>query len=257
MTERVAFVIPIYEPHFRWGQQLAESFRYFLGNSVDLWFIFSTVSDKELFPSFCKSKFYSAIYDGKYGYGGHLINAKKLFAVEELSNSYEYMIVYDSETLITGPFDWYAYCKRFSERRIIYGTDLELLRGQRWIQSYIDKTYENYPFIKRKSYGWWVQPPIYRGKDIKDFLSRINTRDINPFTFDHLLYQNYLLHARGWKEEAHDLTFVELGWPLKEQSSKQFKEFDLAHICRWNADKIKTPVVIQLDKKRAQGYNKS
>jgi len=146
---------------------------------------------------------------------------KKFYALDYLKNkNYDYVVCSDSEIdVLLHNFTKENVLRKlddFYENKIIYGGDVSEIKDKlnlsrltdiieksasilgTEIKSYIDNLNKDGSW-----YYWWSDIPVFKSKDINDFLNQINYY-CNNFTlvkphFDHKIYCNFLLYKNNFR----------------------------------------------------------
>ena len=88
-------IIPTHPPHFNYTINALESYNKTVNGN--LYLVFSNNSDYELFNSKTNEKFNHLILESPFTTYKNIINAKKIYAVHQLANKYNYIGVIDTE----------------------------------------------------------------------------------------------------------------------------------------------------------------
>lgn len=200
---KIAFIVPIYPPHYKYAISLIKSWKEFsLNNQSDLWFVFSSNKDKELFGDW-KNSIILPEHDEILN-NPTPINIKKIFALDYISQNFNYIysIIIDSETEFCKNIDLLNVCEQFFKNKVLYGNYVtssgrDLTEKIKFnCKKYFYK-YENFEKLNTDYYLWLNQLCIYNMQDISEFLNVINYEK-NKFKycwedFDYYLYMYYLL----------------------------------------------------------------
>ena len=206
---KIAFIVPIYPPHYRYAKSLIKSWQELsLNQQSDLWFVFSNNKDKELFEEWENS---IILPDNDEILNNPTpINIKKIYALNFLSQNfnYTYSIILDSETEFCKNINLLNICEQFFVNKKLYGNfvidsgrDLtEKIKAN--CKKYFYE-YENFEKLNTDYYLWFNQPCIYNMQDIPKFLNIINYQN-NQFKyswedFDYYLYMYYLLLFKNFE----------------------------------------------------------
>lgn len=200
ITNKVAFVIPVYTPHFGNAKQLYNSYIHNnLNEQADFWLIFTNENEKEAFGEYK----YSIVYNSKLGVDRDgIINKKKLYALNELKDKYKYIIILDSESLFIKNINILNICKQYFSNKILYGnkTNNEAIDYVNLVRNNCKRFYiKNNNFYKLNTdlYLWFNQPCIYNSSHIKHFFNVIdydkNISNIKFIDYDYYIYMYYLI----------------------------------------------------------------
>lgn len=227
---KCAFCIPIYPLHYKFGNHILESLK---DSDADLYFIFTTVEEKNLFCDMYRD----------YDYFKYLIlkdftsldivektrsfvSIKKLYSLLSLYNKYEYISCIDSEINFLINKNFYNMMKDLVDQKTIFGGKiLDHMSEENIIKQSIyqltppedhQKLYEL--SCKNKVYTWWSNIPVYDCKIAKQFLDWINFKfdTLHRFdwhVFDDFIYNYYCLLYHNYKlnildDVHHSLEFA-------------------------------------------------
>ena len=213
IIKKVAFVIPIYPPHFGNAKQLYNTYIHNnLNEQADFWLIFTDENEKEA----CGEYKYSIVYNSKLGVDRDgIINKKKLYALNELKDKYEYIIILDSESLFIKNINIFNICKQYFSKKILYGNKIN-----NEAMDYVNLVRDNCKrfFIKNNNfyklntdlYLWFNQPCIYKASHIKHFFNIIdydkNISNIKFIDYDYYIYMYYLILYYDFQIEDMEIT---------------------------------------------------
>lgn len=203
----IAFLVPVYPPHFKYAKSLEESFKlHQFDKQADLWFIFTDETEKEKF----------GYYDNYIILPEHLrnfrnngiINIKKFYGLYRLKDKYEYIIVLDSESLFVRNINLESICNDFWNKKVLYGNKV-LSEGKErttTIQVSCRSYFNNNHNIKNDDlYLWFNQPCIYKTDTLDDFFRLISYKEkASAFSwhdFDYYIYMYYLLLYKNFRIE--------------------------------------------------------
>jgi hypothetical protein len=96
-------IIPTHPPHFNYTLNALESYNKTVNGN--LYLVFSNNSDYELFNSKTNEKFNHLILESPFTTYKNIINAKKLYAVQQLASKYKYIGVLDAEVEFVKKYD--------------------------------------------------------------------------------------------------------------------------------------------------------
>lgn len=205
--KKVAFITPIYPPHYKYAYQMILSFnKCLLDKQADLWFVFSNEEEKDSFMEYE----HSLVLDKNIATceGRGIVNIKKLWAIKQLKNKYDYLIVVDSESMFIKNVDVYKLCQNYFSEKILLGnkTYKETQVTVNMVTQDCKKYFCNSPnvdLLDTDLYLWFNQPCIYKTDTIDEFYDVINfeniLKDMQWHNFDYYIYMYYLILYQKFK----------------------------------------------------------
>ena len=204
---KITFLVPIYPPHFKYAENIIKTWqKYKLDTQSDIWFIFTNDEEHAEFRDWNNSIVLPAEFRIFENRG--IINIKKLYAIQQLKDKYDYICVLDSETEFLKNVNLLDICDNYFNKRELYG-NLVYEEGRERTEKikaackeYFYQ-YENIELLNTDFYLWFNQPCIYKTDNIDDFLEKIDFRNnlskLRWEDFDYYLYMYYLLLFRDFK----------------------------------------------------------
>lgn len=205
--KKIAFLVPIYPPHFKYAQNIIKTWETTQFNEQsDIWFIFTNEEEKEKYGEWENSIILPKEFRVFENRG--IINIKKIYGIKQLKNQYEYIIVLDAETEFVKNIDLLDICNNYFEKKELYG-NLVYEEGRERTEKikaackeYFYK-YKNVKLLDSNFYLWFNQPCIYKASNIDDFLEKIdyknNITKLRWEDFDYYLYMYYLILFENFK----------------------------------------------------------
>ncbi len=205
--KKIAFLVPIYPPHFKYAQNIIKTWETTqLNEQSDIWFIFTNEEEKEKYGEWQNSIILPKEFRVFENRG--IINIKKIYGIKQLKNQYEYIIVLDAETEFVKNIDLLDICNNYFEKKELYG-NLVYEEGRKRTEKikvackeYFYK-YKNVKLLDSNFYLWFNQPCIYKASNIDDFLEKIdyknNITKLRWEDFDYYLYMYYLILFENFK----------------------------------------------------------
>lgn len=204
MENRIAFIIPIYPPDYKYSQKILSSYKEFkIDEQADLYFVFTNEEDADAFGEY-ENKIILAKKLRNFQNRG-FINIKKFYALKQLREKYDYLIVLDSEMEFIKNVDIKSICERFFDEKILYGNRVwefqSILENEikTNCQKYF-KTNKNYYKIAEREgdlYLWFNNMPIYKTDTLDEFFQIIDYKNnIDKYSwedFDYYIYMYYLI----------------------------------------------------------------
>lgn len=237
MTSKVAFVIPVYPPHY--------GYLNFLNNlpndlEFDIYFILSYKEDLETLKSYNYNQIYKTIileekfnrdFISKIISSNVIITFKKFYGINMLKNQYEYIAAVDSEVEFISVDNVYEKFKQQSNLKKVFGSTVTGKRGsflKRIIEESATFFKDSIDELKTKTYDlnhyfWFSDIPIYDTKIASKFFEYLDFENYESFVdklswyiFDYIsyiyycvLYENYELVnlrdygiVRNWSMES-------------------------------------------------------
>lgn len=200
IIEDVAILIPIHPPKYHFLYSLLKNIEQYK-IKIDIYLVFSNRDDYENFNM--KSHIHPIIVSEPMNNEGSIVIYKKFYGLKQLADSkYDYIISCDSEIeLVPENFtneNIMSKIHRVFENKKIYGGDA-IGHLAPVISSISANIFPDHQEKLRSMtnnltvYFWWSDIPVYRRKDITDFLSYVNYSALVWEHFDHIMYQYYLI----------------------------------------------------------------
>lgn len=201
LQNKIAFIIPIYPPHFTYAKNIITSFRLNnLTEQADLWFIFTNEKEQADFGNY-KNSIVLPEELRSYNNSG-MITIKKFYGLFQIKNKYEYIIVLDAEVLFVRNIDLEKVCNDFFYAKNLYGNK-QSPEGIKLVEPiknncklfFIDNA--NLNKINDELYLWFNQLCIYKTSTLDDFFEIINYKEnaakFTWYQFDYYIYMYYLI----------------------------------------------------------------
>lgn len=199
MGNKICFAVPTFPGHYLYALNFMKSFsEYRYDQQADLFFIFTSPEERDGFMP-CNSIVLPKSLRIMKNRG--IINIKKFYALMQLKDEYEYIIVIDDECLFCRTVDLYEICRSFFERKMLYGNIVE---DAPWdfphivpecCKKFFDR--ETQKKLDCPLYLWFNQIPIYKASTLKDFFKTTDMgHRIHQLTFtdfDYYVYMFYLI----------------------------------------------------------------
>lgn len=202
LKKKICFLMPIYPPHYPFAQNFLNSIKKFkMDKQVDVNFIFTNEEERVqwteggdfnlILPPDCR-----LFYLPK-----GIINIKKFWALDQLKDLYEYIIVLDAETAIIKNIDLYQVCTDYFNDKILLGNNYVDSSGTiDYIKNNCKRFFRNENQISKLDsnlYLWFNQPCIYKTDHLRDFFEITGMHFEFRFTswldFDYYIYMYYLI----------------------------------------------------------------
>lgn len=190
--------------HYEFALNFMKSFsEYNYGEQADLYFIFTSFEERDGFVK-CNSIVLPKKLRIMKNKG--IINIKKFYALMQLKDKYEYIIVIDDESQLISNVDLLGLCENFFRNKILYGNMVE---NAIWdfktivpnsCSAFFDKTSRSK--LSCPLYLWFNQIPIYKSATLPDFFQMTNMGgNLSKLTyndFDYYIYMFYLILKHGF-----------------------------------------------------------
>jgi hypothetical protein len=255
---RTSTIIPTFPPHFGFTVDLLNSYNKFSNN--DIYLIFTNQHEYELFKPITNIPYNYLITNDEVisKYPNNTINIKKFFGLDNIIHQYDYVGIFDSETLFIREFDSDIIYPTIFSKKILKSNMTScdsLIKKSAEMMGLVDNQKlkdqtENYTY-----YWWFNEICVYEQKtyfEFKKYLNSLpnvdqilNERDC----FDYILYGIWLICFTDFnikKYLTHKLfPYGALEHNSDDMISKEFASY-MDHNQNYNSsDTIKA--IIQLD----------
>lgn len=234
---KCAFIIPIHPKHFTYAATINDRLS---GSDADLYFIFTTKTDRETFPFKVNSLILSDFVDlSVVEKTNSYITLKKFYGLLKLKSKYDYISCIDSEVRFLKTRGFYELMKQIAESRTLYGSVLDQTNNGRCIlyETLFNLTPEsdrNHLLDLSRNcsiYTWWSNIPVYTCAYLDEFFRWIqfdtNLGNYSWFVFDHMLY-NYFC-----------VLFKEYGIKLDTELTTSFEFLESSVVEKLNKNLVK------------------
>ena len=193
-----ACIIPIYPPHYMYAKHIIDT----IDVDIDLYFVFTTKADKELFPYNTKNIILEDHVDIlKFENKNIFPSFKKLLGLSLLYEKYDYILCLDDEIQIINKIKE-TMIECYEHKVMIGGLLKKYMVGEGRILNttlfqHTDRSYHKKLSEKGMLYTWWSVMPVYKSTNVKSFLDFISfntTTFIDKcdwYFFEHMAYQYY------------------------------------------------------------------
>jgi hypothetical protein len=229
LPARVAVVVPVHEPNFGYGERLLLThYDYSMNLTTDLHFVMTSNTDARQFlehlAASCvhldtaESSVHVTTYGGNQGLlAAHPSFFKKWWMVEQLVDSYEYLIAMDADAEFVKHSDLYAVTQAIVARKLFFG--VEGCREGPQAKSMWRFSPQDVDTLKSKTSDGqldllWNELPVLESASAKRFLReyQVTTTPTSKGDYDFLPYAYFLMLREGWN--AVDLTATLVGSEL-------------------------------------------
>lgn len=213
---RTATIIPTHTPKFDWAYKLLDSYIQYVQQPHDLYFVFTNENEAHDFKDKCKSPnaYKELVLPISLRDKKSIINVKKYFALYSIHTQYDYVGVFDSESIFV------KHCDLNNVYSDIVSVDYFKSNiakdGIRIIQNIAEKLKLNYNknlILETDFYSlyWWFNEiPVYRMDYFSEFinwfysLDNINEIQNDYYCFDFLVYSIWLICFKGFKLKKYE-----------------------------------------------------
>jgi hypothetical protein len=260
----VCTFVPTYYPKFHFALNFLRTHNKFA--KTDLYFGFSTPNEQLMFENLVQKSDEFKEISKHYGYliipcigGRGIINQKKILGVDALSNHYDYIGVFDDETVFVKPFDSsiiyeeIANSKSFkSNLRNDHLTHLKGVADLMLLSENKDLIRETDNFTQ---YWWFNEICVYETGYFKEFFNWLINHEnsveimMSFECFDYLLYSMWLIAFKQFKldKRMHNYSFgagaVETNYD-DDEISHEFASYADRNINHENIEHIKVQIMI-------------
>lgn len=261
---KVCTFVPTYYPKFQFALNFLRSHNKFV--KTDLYFGFSTPEEQLMFEKLVQESDQFEEISKHYGYliipcigGRGVINQKKILAMNTLSNHYDYIGVFDDETIFVKPFDSSVIYKEISNSKSfksnLRNDHLTHLKGVADLMLLS----ENQDLIKETDnftqYWWFNEICVYESEYFKEFFSWLTKHEnfVEMMTsfecFDYLLYSIWLITFKQFKldKRMQNYSFgagaIETNYD-DDEISNEFVSYADRNVNHENIEHIKVQIMI-------------
>ena len=252
----ICFLIPIYPPHYDFVRDFKKSFDNLdYDKQADICFVFTNEDEKELFGN-CDN-YLVLPKDLRVFENRGIINIKKLWALKQLQHSqYKYIIVIDAETLLIKKIDLNGICKKFFDKKVLWGNSLNVsgLARTKKIKESCKRFFPKKSLLDSELYLWFNQPCIYKTSTLEDFFSitEIDKQfsSLKWEDFDYYIYMYYLILYHNFKINDLEITsnygVAEATVELIRFHSDKYKKVHLMMCSKRTLEKFDNPNLFML-----------
>lgn len=207
---KVAIIVPIYQPHYKFAQDLIESFyQCELNLQADMWFVFTNIKERDNFSS--KYDYRSIVIPSNWNVDRGIINRKKFFSIKSLYQFYKYMLVCDSESYFVKNVDLINLFDKYFADSLLLGN--KTTYNASWILNRCLSHFDpNFAKVTSNLYCWFNQLCIYNSSHIKSSFDIIKYDQlidkIEYGDFDYYIYMYYLMIYHGFTVHDTGITSV-------------------------------------------------
>ena len=208
---KTATIIPTHSPKFHWAYKLLESYIQYVQQPHDLYFVFTNEDEANTFKDGCKTPndYMELILPISLRDKKSIINVKKYFGLYSIHANYDYIGVFDSESIFVKQCnlnDVYLDIASTNYFKANLAKD-----GNHIIQHIAEKLKLNYNkslILETDFYSlyWWFNEiPVYHMDYFSEFinwfysLENINEIQNDYYCFDFLVYSIWLICFKEFK----------------------------------------------------------
>lgn len=205
-SSKYCIVIPLYPPHYKYVESILSSIK-----GIDIYFVFTNQEDYSSFSYKSENKILLDEYISKEQINQllqkkSLPSFKKIFALNQLKDKYDYILCMDAETKIIK----LPNLKKVYETKVVIGgicnnpSLTTIIQGtlKHFNDKKIEQLSDNFNY-----YTWWSSMPVYKTNNITDFLEKIGFDNITNFInnldynfFENMAYNYYCLMYQNFKK---------------------------------------------------------
>jgi len=265
---KVCTIVPTHQAKFNHALDFLRTHNKFV--TTDLFFSFSSYQEEEIFRKLVETElddnqrkdFCSLILNGLM-YNRGIVTQKKLYSVNELVKTYDYVAVFDDETIFVKPFDTLTAYKEIADSKVFKSNrrnnhlyhligvaeKMNLSTNQRLIEETDNFT----------QYWWFNDICVYDAKYFPEFFKWLTTHPnfqsmMSDFIcFDYLIYSLWLICFKDFKLEKkmQQFTFgagaIETNY-CDDTISEEFKSYADRNINHENIEHIKVQIMLDRSK---------
>lgn len=256
-------LVPIHPPKFNYAYNLLDSH---IANCNDsLYFIFTNEFEKNLFLKYLPvdkiNKFSSIILDQSLINYKNIITVKKFYGIDILSKTYQYIAIFDSETLFVKPMNNYLVYEQIDKSRIFKGNKRESTSHLKDLARYMGYD-QNEKLIKETEnftqYWWFNEICVYESENFKEFYDWYKAHKNyelmqNKFEcFDYLIYSIWLICNKEYYIKKYMPNIICKGAMIEtnysdDATSYAFESFQDRNINHQSIPHIKVQIMIDRD----------
>jgi hypothetical protein len=203
-------IITTHPPKFHFGLDLLKSFVKYVEQPHELYFVFTNESEMMLFDTLCgefNSFYKSIVIPNELRDKLSIVNVKKFYALETLINEYDYIGVYDCETLFVKPCNLNLIYEDIGNQNHIKANTSSVGKNVLLKASEMLGLNNNEVLLNETEnltlYWWFNEIPVYEKNNFIEFFSWLknleNYSDIQReyYCFDYILYGMWLIVFKG------------------------------------------------------------
>lgn len=218
MNNKACTIIPTFTPHFEYTLNAIKTFNQFVGG--DLYIVFSNIYEKKEFEKLTDEKFYSLILPDSQSSYESCVTVKKLFAIKHIIDNYDYVGVFDTETVFIKEYEQYILYKTIFET-CEFKSNKSLCGGKMLMHTLnaLEFNENERKIILEKTdnldqYWWFNEIMVYEKNTFLEFYK---------WLIDHKNYENIVNDKEHFDFHMYSL------WLLA------FKNFNLKKLCQDNS----------------------
>jgi len=217
---KTATIVPIYPPDYNYALNLLQTFNQHSNN--DFYFVFSNIGEYELFDSLTDIPYKYIIVNQELlsKYPNNIINIKKFYGINEIIEEYDYVGVFDSETIFVKEFNSdLIYPKIFNDGvlKSNISTTSWLIKKSAELMGLVDNEILKEQTENYRYYWWFNEICVYEKNTFIEFMEYMNTHPNSQHIlndkdcFDYILYGIWLICFNGFtvKKYFTDRVFVD------------------------------------------------
>lgn len=219
---KTATIITTHAPKFYLAAKFLKSFLDYVEQPHSLYFIFSNKTEKDIFIKTISQDFIpyfqSITLPENLQNKKSIVNVKKIYALQQIINEYNYIGVYDCESQFVKKCNLDIIYKDICNKNIIKANESKI--GGNIIKSIAEKLQliDNLNLIEQTEnyslYWWFNEIPVYEKQTCIEFLEWYNTNthlnilQNEYYCFDYLVYGIWLICYKNIKAKKIETPFV-------------------------------------------------
>ena len=211
-------IIVAHQPYFSYLIKLLDSFHQFVKKPHHIYVVFSNEYEAMVFESMYDKEYHFIILPHHLRGYKSIVNVKKLHAIANIWESYDYIGVFDCDTLFVKDCDLEEIYSEIGERNWINSNEAsvggDIIKKVATMLDY--HTNENLLIESRgfTQYWWFSDIPVYKAEYVEEFMEWLETHPnknliLNEYhCFDYLIWSIWLIvnkdmrvHPKPFKDE--------------------------------------------------------
>ncbi len=229
VMKQLGWIVPTHPPRTEQLSNLIESFEKHASN-VDLIIVWTRKSEDRLtirpgIKSIYLDDYFSSTDIELFENTRSIINVKKIFGIMHEFRFYCGLVCTDDEIEFIRDFEGSDLLSDLASKKVFPATDISKVKAKdNILQKVLSESCKFLPlqsdriFIKEATknyslFSWFSDLPFYHSDDIPGFLSKFNLTDyeslrqLNFYTFDHILFQYYKVLEDSFKYKSLDWVY--------------------------------------------------
>jgi len=214
-------IITTHPPKFHFGLSLLKSFINYVKQPHELYFVFTNENEMIMFDELCSEYiglYKSIVLPHELRDKLSIVNVKKFHALDTLINEYDYVGVYDCESLFVNPCDLNFIYEDIGKQNFIKANTSSVGKNVLIKASEILGLNNNEILLNETEnltlYWWFNEIPVYEKNNFIEFFSWLknleNYSEVQReyYCFDYILYGMWLIVFKGIKLKKIETTMI-------------------------------------------------